>query len=121
MTLDEFKEFAIARGFKLKPACPPTTNEQFNDTRYVFDPYLLKGKHRYVMSEYNDGTTRIYYHFKSYPTKDNKGGWLYVAFADIADLYIEDRRIKGLGTHLDHPLDPPMGELYGDPIQINTF
>jgi hypothetical protein len=114
MMLDEFKEFALARGFSLKPANPPKTDADFSNPKFIDCPYLQLGNHRYVIFEYKD-TQRIYYE------KKERGVWLRYRHAEVSSLWIEDRRIKGLGRHFDHPLNPPMGQLYGDPIQINTF
>lgn len=121
MTLDEFKEFALARDFSLKPANPPKTDADFSNSKFTDYPYLQKDNHRYVIFEYKD-TQRIYYEQKERPTKENRGGWFRYGHAEISELWIEDRRIKG-GKYLsyNHPLNPSMGELYGDPIQINTF
>jgi hypothetical protein len=120
MTLDEFKEFAQDRGFKLKPANPPKCSADFSNSKFTDYPCLQLGNHRYVIFEYKD-IQRIYYEKKERPTAENRGGWVKYGFADVASLWIEDRRIKGLGKYFDHPLNPPLGELEGDPIQINTF
>lgn len=107
MTIEEFTAIALSHGFKFKPA----------DSSCYF-PYLIKGKHRYVLLD-----DKIRYEYKERKTKDNPRGWLNVCFADVADLFVEGPRVKGLGRSygFEHPLDLPNGAYLDDPIIIATF